>query len=405
MSRRLKILVALCLVLALLTGALLWALPEIVRRVAVGKLTVLTGRQTSIERVELNLFTGRFAVKRLRMARRPGHGPEAFVEFDRLAGRVALPALFGFDISLAELSLARPAVRITRTGPVDFDFADLLELFTAPVADAKPSRFTFSLGRLVVTGGVVVMDDAFLSPGVQWRIEPLDVEASGITTKRDQSPGGLRMSARLGDARLEITSRSVSLTPVGLSLDVVLTDFDLARARPYLPPDIPALPETGKLGLTLKLERVRTGDELAESSLSGEVKLESLSVIQRDRPAPFLTADRLTVAIERMDFLARDVLLGAVEIDGLGLRAARDKQGDVDVLALLRRPETAPAAAATEKPADPASPPPGVGAAPPGSSRRPPASPALGRVRLARLALQSGTVSFGDDGVAPGGVG
>ena len=90
-----------------------------------------------------------------------------------------------------------------------------------------------------------------------------------------------------------------------------------------------------------------------ESSVSGEVKLESLSVVQRDRPAPFLTADRLTVAIERMDFLARDVLLGAVEIDGLGLRAARDKQGDIDVLALVRRPETAPGAAATEKPAGP----------------------------------------------------
>ena len=402
MSRRLKILVALCLVLALLIGALLWALPEIVRRVAVGKLTVLSGRQTSIERVELNLFTGRFAVNRLRMARRPGHGPEAFVEFDRLAGRVALPALFGFDISLTELSLVRPAVRITRTGPVDFDFADLLQLFTAPVVDARPSRFTFSLGRLVVTGGTVVMDDAFLSPGVQWRIEPLDVEASGITTKRDQSPGGLRMSARLGDARLEITSRSVNLTPVGLSLDVVLTDFDLARARPYLPPDLPAVPATGKLGLTLKLERVRTGDALGESSVSGEVKLESLSVVQRDRPAPFLTADRLTVAIERMDFLAHDVLLGAVEIEGLGLRAARDKQGDIDVLALLRRPETAPAAAATEKPADPASPPAGVGAAPPASPRGPPAGPAPGRVRLARLALKSGTVTFGDEGVAPG---
>src|SRR5678815_4451106 len=136
-------------------------------------------------------------------------------------------------------------------------------------------------------------------------------------------------------------------TPASISLDVALTDFDLARARPYLPPDLPAVPATGKLGLTLKLDRVRAGDALGESSLSGEVKLETLSVVQRDRPAPFLTADRLTVAIERMDFLARDVLLGAVEIDGLGLRAARDRQGDIDVLGMLRRPETAPDAAAS----------------------------------------------------------
>ena len=85
------------------------------------------------------------------------------------------------------------------------------------------------------------------------------MEASGITTKRDQSAGGLRISARLGDARFEVTSRSVNLTPASISLDVALTDFDLARARPYLPPDIPAIPETGKLGLALKFERVRSG--------------------------------------------------------------------------------------------------------------------------------------------------
>ena len=185
MSRRLKILVALCLVLALLTGALPWALPEIVRRVAVGKLTELSGRQTSIERVELNLFTGRFAVNRLRMARRPGHGPEAFVEFDRLAGRVALPALFGFDISLAELSLARPAVRITRTGPADFDFADLLQLFTAPVVDARPSRFTFSLGRLVGHGRA----------RWSWTTRSSRLASSGASSRSTSKPPGSRRSA------------------------------------------------------------------------------------------------------------------------------------------------------------------------------------------------------------------
>src|SRR4029079_18357358 len=78
------------------------------------------------------------------------------------------------------------------------------------------------------------------------------------------------------------------------------------------------------------------------------------------------------------------------------------KQGNIDLLALLHRPETAPSAAAMEKHADPASLPPGVGDAPPGSPRGRPAGPALGRVKLARLALKSGTVTFGDEGVAPG---
>ena len=125
MSRRFKVLIALGVAVVALVAALIWVLPEVVRRVAVSKLTELSGRATSIERVEINPFTGRFAVSRFRMARRAGHGPEAFVEFDRLDGRVLLRALLHSDVRIAELRLSRPAVRITRTGPIDFDFSDL----------------------------------------------------------------------------------------------------------------------------------------------------------------------------------------------------------------------------------------------------------------------------------------
>ena len=305
MSRRLKILVALCLVLALLIGALLWALPEIVRRVAVGKLTELSGRQTSIERVELNLFTGPLrrqpppdgatagpwtrGLCRVRPPRRPGGAPDALRlrhQSDRAEPRAAGRAHHAHRA--ARLRFCRSA---RSSSP---------RRSWTPGPAASRSRWAGSRH-----GGHGGHGRSFLSPAVRWRIEPLDIEASGITTKPDQPPGGLRISARLGDARLETTSRSVNLTPPSISLDVALTDFDLARARPTCHPTSRSFLETGKLGLTLKFERVRAGDALGESSMSGEVKLEALSVVQRDRPAPFLTADRLTVPIERMDFLAR----------------------------------------------------------------------------------------------------
>lgn len=401
MSRRLKIVVAALVVAVVLVAAGLWALPEIARRVAVSKLTLLTGRQTSIERVELNLFTGRFAVSNLRMARRPGHGPEAFVEFERLAGRVALSALTRFDIRLAELSLARPAIRITRTGPAEFDFADLLELFAKPVAKEEPSRFTFSIGRVDLTNGLVEMDDAFLDPKVQWRMEDLGVEVTDVTTRPGQPPGALRVGAKLGDATLAVTSRTLQIAPVDIALDVALGGFDLARVRPYLPPTVPALPDTGRLTVALKLDRVRTGDQLSESSVSGDVRIEQLAVAPRGGSVPFLRAGTLAVALERMDFLAKDIRLAAIEIDGLAVKAARDKQGAIDLLALLVKPE-APAPAAAEVPATPPATPPAASPATPADARGPPAEKTLPRVHLAKLAVRSSAITFTDEAVSPG---
>ncbi len=180
MSRRRKVVIAICLAAAMFGGAGLWALPEVVRRVAVRKIPELTGRATSIEDIDLNLFTGRFAVKKLRMERRPGHGPEAFVEFDRLEGRVALsPACDrastggrpGTAPSPSPVEVEGPTSRVgisgritavlvpaspaleevkSRTGlnvePFGFDFSDLLALFVKPVVKQEPSRWTFSLG-------------------------------------------------------------------------------------------------------------------------------------------------------------------------------------------------------------------------------------------------------------------
>ena len=246
------------------------------------------------------------------------------------------------------------------------------------------------------------MDDVFFAPPVAWRMAGLGIEAGAITTKRDQPAGRLRVSARLGEAALQLTSQSIHLTPFSMSLDASIAGFDLAGIRPYLPPDVPVMPETGKIGAALRLERVRAGDALGESSVSGEVTIEGLSVAQRDRPAPFLRLGRAAVAIERIDFLGRDVRIGSVDLDGLDVKVARDAQGDIDLLAVLRSSGSPPSEpAATDR----------TGGEPsrageqthrsPASPRGPPADAAPPRVKLAKLGLTAGTVTFVDAAVSP----
>jgi hypothetical protein len=91
MSRGLRLVLILCACGVVLVAGLLWALPEIVRRVALDQIPKRTGRAAAIEDIDINLFTGHVAIKGFRLAER--ERPEAFVEFERLDVRVALPAL------------------------------------------------------------------------------------------------------------------------------------------------------------------------------------------------------------------------------------------------------------------------------------------------------------------------
>src|SRR5262245_54181218 len=116
MSRRLKLPVAVVALLVGLGGGLLWALPEIVRRTLEAQVPKLTGRAVSIEDIDLNLFTGRLVLKKLRLAERDP--AEAFVRADRVELRVSPLSVVSGHLRLTDLTLAGTTIRNVRTGPV-----------------------------------------------------------------------------------------------------------------------------------------------------------------------------------------------------------------------------------------------------------------------------------------------
>src|SRR5947208_1953314 len=149
---RLWLIVGGCVVV--LGGAFLWVLPEIVRRTVVTQIPKLTARAASIEDIDLNLFTGRLALKKLRLAER--EPSETFLQAERIDLRVSPLSLVVGHVRLADLTLTAPRVRIVRTGPVEFNFSDLLALIP-PADPTKPkSRWTISIGRLGVALEVVL---------------------------------------------------------------------------------------------------------------------------------------------------------------------------------------------------------------------------------------------------------
>jgi uncharacterized protein involved in outer membrane biogenesis len=121
--------------------------------------------------------------------------------------------------------------------------------------------------------------------------------------------------------------------------------------------------------------------------VAGDVGLADLSVVQRGAAAPMLRVPRLAVAIKEAIPLESVVTLAALEVEGLDLTAVRDRQGQIDLLALAGPPGVPPGPAPTTPPA----------AAP----VAPPAAAAPMKILVERVALTRGRVALRDEAVAP----
>ena len=360
-----------------LAAVALWSLPEVARREAAARLLAATGRPVSIEDVDLNLFTGRVAFKGFRIGER--ETSDTFLEFERLDARVAPLALAFRHLHLREISLTGATVRVARTGPTQFNFSDLLALI--PPAEApQQSKWTITVDRVGLARGSILATDRTLSPPREWRLAGLTIGAGGLTTGQPTGPGQVALQAKVGDMALAMDTQSVRLTPGLLTFRVSLEGLDMSQFHPYLPPDLPVFPRNGKVGLTLVVALERAPGELKQLVISGDVRVDGLTLTRADEPAPFATVSNVSVGIKAADLLTRAVTLGTVELEGLDLRVRRDRDGAVDLLRGLVHARAA--------------------AAPPPAAPSPASHPPL-RLGIEQVKLDAGTITFLDESISP----
>ena len=397
-----KILVAVLAGLVVIVAVGLAILPEIVRRVAVDQVPKLTGRVLALDDVDLNLFTGHLALKGVRILKRGVN--ERALELERLDVRIGyLPFLF-HTVRVKEISLVGAKMSILRRGPADFDFSDVVDRLKGYQSakgkeSASSSKWTVQLDRVSLQRVAMLMRDATTSPESQWRIEDLGVEARNLMIGEGARPGSLEAKLNVNGAPITATADSLVIVPLAVSARVTVDGFDLAPIRPYLA-SAPAAPGAGKVNaaLTLAIELAPTG--LKRGTVRGGVALNGLEVLQSGRTDPFLTVPGLSVKINDADLVARAFTIGAIEVDGLSLRAVRDGQEKIDLVALGDRPkadEAAVAPAASEAPApSPATD--GNAPAPAAQSQNPP--PQL-KLKIEQITLKNGTATWRDEFVKP----
>jgi uncharacterized protein involved in outer membrane biogenesis len=383
LSRRLKRWLIVLGVLLVLGIAFVWSLPEIVKWQALKQIPAITGRTAEIEDIDINLFTGRVAIKKFRFAEQDP--AQTFVDFERLDVRVVpWSGVFG-NVRVAEFRLTGPNVNLVRFTPTEFNFSDILrKLATAKEGEPAPppppkekSRWTIAVDHFALIRANITVSDRAVKPTSEWKVRDLTIEAGNLTTRPSGPVGTLAVRAALNESPVEFSARDIDLTPTSFAGKFSIKNFGLIQVVPYLPP-MPAQLDSGVAGvdIAVKLELGKGPGGLVVGLVTGDLTLTSLALSQPGKTTPFLTVPRIGVGLKEVNLVSREVAIASVDVEGVDLKAVRDKQENIDLLELTRRPEDPAAAkpaptpprktpaAAPPKPAAPSAPAPPAKAEP-----------------------------------------
>jgi uncharacterized protein involved in outer membrane biogenesis len=401
-GRRLKILIGIVAAVIVLGGVLLAVLPEIVRRVAIAQVPKLTGRVLLLDDVDLNVFTGHLALKGVKV-QKAGTNERAY-DIERIDVRLDYLPFFVHHVRVTEVTIVAAQIQVLRRGPTDFDFSDVLDRFKGTESSkTEPSKWVVTLERVTVQHLTGVGRDQTTSPPSVWRIDDLNLAASNLMFGPGARPGRLQLSFKLNDAPITVTSDSLVLSPLAAKARATVEGFDVAPVQAYLPPSVPAAPRTGKVSLAIAAAIELSPAGLKSGRVQGKVTTAGLEVFQTGKTEPFLKIPRLDLEIKDADLVARAVTIGSLGVEGLSLRAVRDAQERIDLLALAGPSDSAnsvePGAArsarsAAAEPARPAA----ADSAPPAA-----AEPARSdfKVKVEQIALRKAELGFKDEAVKP----
>jgi uncharacterized protein involved in outer membrane biogenesis len=353
MTRRLKRGLIVLGVLVVLGVAFVWSLPEIVKWQALKQIPAITGRAASIEDIDINLFTGRVAIKKLRLAEQDP--AQAFVEFERFDVRIVPWSIVFGNVRIAELRLTAPTVNLVRLSPTEFNFSDILKRLATPKEGAPPpkpadpkakSRWTVAVDHFALIRANITATDRAVSPTSEWRVRDLSIEAGNLTTRPSGPVGNLAVRAALNDSPVEFSAHDIDFTPTSFAGKFSIQNFSLLQVRPYLPP-LPATLDSGIAGVNMevKLELGSGPGGLAVGVVTGDVGVASLALSQPGKATPFLTVPRIAIGLKEVNLVSHVVTLSSVDVEGLDLKAVRDKQERIDLLELAQKPGGAPAPA------------------------------------------------------------
>ncbi len=287
---------------AVAVAVTLYALPEVMRRVAIAEIQAITHRPVRIDRVSMNLLTGRFSISGFHLAERGGAA--AFADFERLDVRLHPLALLRRHLWIRSMVLRNSTVHVVRF-PGGFNLSDLIQSSgtTSGPLDVTVDRFS-------LVGGTVTLEDRALAEPRTWASENIRIEAHNVSTRRDD--GSAVGSSVTAGAPTSVQIEHLRLYPIHLQATMDVKGLDLALARLYLPPDAPVVVDRGRVSTSVRVELdARAG---LRADVTGQ--FEDVALMKPGARVPLVRVPKLQVELTGFAFQDGRLELGRFDLAG-----------------------------------------------------------------------------------------
>jgi uncharacterized protein involved in outer membrane biogenesis len=313
-------------VFLVLCGVAALAVPLLVQHVALERAGESIGRQVSIERVRFNPFTLALSARGIRVAAQDASTDfvtiaEAKADFSISSVRYLAPVIDA-------LTIIAPRIRLQRTQERRFNFSDIIERLRSSPAeqgpDDEPARF--ALHNLELSQGEIVVDDLVLEQ--QHRVAALTIGVPFVSNLDYAADITVEpaLSAVVNGSPLTLTGASVPFSDtLPTSLDLVVSDLNIATYLPLVPTSLAFTVPKGKLDGDLKIGFLREA-AVNKLTIAGMARVKDLQVDALEGPT-LLSARRISLDLEQIEPLAGRYVFGELAIDGLDVSIERAADG------------------------------------------------------------------------------
>lgn len=348
--RRWLILIAALLVIFTVVG--FFVLPPVIKAQAERRLSAELGRTVRLGKVAVNPYALSLAIENFSILEADGVTPflgwrRVFVDFGALA------SLRG-EWVLSEVTLDGFSARVAIKPDQSLNFSDILARFApkpgaapAPAAESKAQKAKprpLRVAKLAVTDARLDFTDASRPQAFATTLGPVSFTTSELLLPSDaRAPYGFQAVTEAGEKIA--WSGTIQTEPVGSSGEFALENIVLKKYAPYYADRVRADLTDGKLTVRGRYEIALAENQRILRLSGGAVQLRDLKLIERANRTEALALPALDVSGISADGVALAATVESVALAGGHINVRREKDGVINLLALLP-PAGTPAGAA-----------------------------------------------------------
>ena len=301
------------------------AVPPIVRGQLESRLSAALDRRVTVESVAFDPFSLRFTLRNVAIADRAGPAP--LLAFDELVANFSTASIWRWAPVLDALKLVHPSVSLARDREGRYNIQDLIDRALAPSTEPTPR---FSLNNIEIDDGSIAFDDGVT--GRKQLLAALDVGIPFLSSLPYQTDIRVtpRVAGTVNGSRFALTGATTPFAePREATLDLELDALPLSSYVAYLPVKPRFDLAGGELTTHLKIAFVEGKPGERRLELRGDAQLDKLAIHRRDGSA-LAAAQRVAIAIERIDLVGSVARIASVSIDAPTLDVKRIADGTLE---------------------------------------------------------------------------